>query len=66
MNNYRKDIQKLEGVSLKQMRESKVKTGYKDIKCYMIFDIKIDVKVSHKKKFDPGGHRTDPPSSIKY
>jgi hypothetical protein len=38
--------------------------GYKEIKCHMIFDMKMDF--SRKARFVAGGHRTDPPSSITY
>jgi hypothetical protein len=38
--------------------------GCKQIPCYLIFDIKMDV--SHKAHFVAGGHKTDPPSSLTY
>jgi hypothetical protein len=38
--------------------------GYKEIRCHLIFDIKMDF--TRKARFVAGGHMTDPPSSITY
>jgi Reverse transcriptase (RNA-dependent DNA polymerase) len=38
--------------------------GYQEIKCHMIFDIKMDF--TRKARFVAGGHTTDPPTSLTY
>ena len=38
--------------------------GYKEIKCYMIFDIKMDL--TRKARFVAGGHTTNTPASMTY
>ena len=38
--------------------------GYKQIRCHIIFDIKMDL--TRKARFVAGGHMTDPPSSMTY
>jgi hypothetical protein len=43
---------------------AKKPVGYKEIKCHMIFDVKMDF--TRKARFVAGGHMTDPPSSITY
>jgi hypothetical protein len=43
---------------------SKKPVGYKEIKCHMIFDVKMDF--TRKARFVAGGHKTDPPTSITY
>ena len=40
--------------------------GFKEIKCHMIFDIKMDGKFTRKSRLVAGGHMTDPPSCITY
>ena len=61
-----KEFQKLEGALLEHIRYSKVNPGYKEIKCHIIFDIKVDGKFTQKARFVAGGDSTDPPSYIKY
>ena len=38
--------------------------GYKAIKCFIIFDVKMDL--TRKARFVAGGHLTDPPTSMTY
>jgi Reverse transcriptase (RNA-dependent DNA polymerase) len=40
--------------------------GYQEIKCHMIFDVKLDKNFRKKARFVAGGHAADPPSSITY
>ena len=40
--------------------------GYQEVKCHMIFDIKLGENFRRKARFVAGGHKTDPPSSIIY
>ena len=43
-----KEFQKLEGALLEHIRYSKVNPGYKEIKCHIIFDIKMGGKFTQK------------------
>ena len=38
--------------------------GYKQIRCHLIFDVKIDL--THKARFVAGGHMTDQPTAMTY
>jgi len=40
--------------------------GYQEIKCHMIFDIKMDGDFTRKARFVAGGHTTEAPSSSTY
>ena len=40
--------------------------GYQEIKCHMIFDIKMDGEFTRKARFVAGGHTTDVPSTTTY
>jgi hypothetical protein len=40
--------------------------GYQEIKCHMIFDVKLGENFRRKARYVAGGHATDPPSSITY
>ena len=40
--------------------------GYQEIRCHMIFDIKMDGLFTRKARFVAGGHTTEPPTSITY
>jgi hypothetical protein len=40
--------------------------GYKQIKCHMIFDIKLGENNRRKSRMVAGGHMTDTPSSVTY
>lgn len=53
-------------VTPKQARSNQFYKGYQEIKCHMIFVIKMDGKFSCKARFVAGFHTTDPPSSITY
>jgi Reverse transcriptase (RNA-dependent DNA polymerase) len=40
--------------------------GYQEIKCHMIFDVKLGKNFRRKARYVAEGHATDPPSSITY
>ena len=40
--------------------------GYQQIKCHIIFDVKMDEKFRHKARFVAGGHTTETPTSLTY
>ena len=40
--------------------------GFQEIRCHMIFDIKMDGLFTRKARFVAGGHTTEPPTSITY
>jgi len=51
-------------LSIEDVRKGRALIGYTEIKCHMIFDIKMDF--TRKARFVAGGHMTDAPSSITY
>ena len=40
--------------------------GYQEIRCHMIFDIKIEERFTYKDRYVDGGHNTDLPSYNMY
>lgn len=66
MVNVRVAFEKLENVTVDQMKTGKVKPGYKFCSTHMIFDIKMDGKFTRKARLVADGHKTDAPSSITY
>ena len=40
--------------------------GYQQIKCHMIFDVKMGENSRHKARFVTGGHTTETPTSLTY
>jgi hypothetical protein len=65
MKNVRGAFRNFEGATPEQIRnDPKLLPAFQEIKCHMIFDIKMDF--SRKARFVAGGHMTDPPSSITY
>ena len=40
--------------------------GYQQIKCHMIFDVKMGENFRHKARFDAGGHTKETPTSLTY
>ena len=40
--------------------------GFQEVKCHMIFDIKIGENFRRKARMVAGGHKTEAPSSITY
>ena len=59
-------FQKLDGVTLDEMRKGDIEPGYEHVNTYMIFDIKMDGKFTRKEILLAYGHTTDPPLSITY
>ena len=54
-----------ESVSPEQVRQDKsLYVGFQEIKCHMIFDVKMDL--TRKARFVAGGHLTETPASITY
>ena len=56
-----------EGVTPEQIRNGSGKAayiGFQEIKCHMIFDVKMDL--TRKARFVAGGHLTETPASITY
>ena len=53
-------------LTLEKSRGGKSLVGYQEIKCHMIFDVKMYGNLTRKARFVAGGHTTDPPSSITY
>jgi Reverse transcriptase (RNA-dependent DNA polymerase) len=53
-----------DGATVEELRTGKKLPGYQEIKCHMIFDVKIDL--TRKARFVAGGHTTETPASITY
>ena len=64
MKNVRVAFNVEEDITPDQAR--KTWNGYQEIKCHIIFDIKMDGKFTRKARFVAGGHTTDPPAAITY
>ena len=52
--------------SLEDARRGQKLVGYQEIRCHMIFNIKMDGQFTSKACYVAGGHTTDHPSSITY
>ena len=50
--------------SLEEVKSGKALPGYQEIKCYLVFNLKIDFM--RKARFVAGSHMTDPPASMNY
>ena len=61
MNNVHVALEVLKGVTPDQMREGKVKPGFKYVRTHIIFDIKMGGKFTHKARLVSGGHKMAPP-----
>ena len=66
MKNVCVDFEAWEEGSLEDTRRGQKLVRNQEIRCYMIFDIKMDGRFTHKTCYVSGGHTTDPPSSITY
>ena len=66
MANVRVAFEKLENISVEEMKTGKIKPGFKFCSTHMIFDIKMDGKFTRKARLVADGHKTDVPSSITY
>jgi hypothetical protein len=53
-----------EDLDIEEVRKGGALVGYTEIRCHMIFDVKMDF--TRKARFVAGGHMTDTPSSITY
>ena len=66
MSNVKVAFKKWEKGTVSDAKSGQGLPGYQQIKCHMIFDIKMDGKFTRKARFVAGGHTTDPPASITY
>ena len=66
MANIRVAFGVLKIVTPEEMREGKVKPGFKYVGTHIIFDIKMNGKFTLKSRLVSGGHKTAPPSYITY
>ena len=66
MKNVRIAFDELEGVTEEEMQTGMVKPGYEYCGTHMIFDIKMDGKVTRKARLVANGHKTNVHSSITY
>ena len=66
MQNVRVAFTPRKDISVDEARSNKSLVGYQEIRCHIIYDIKMDGKFTRKARFVTGGHTTDPPSSITY
>jgi hypothetical protein len=51
--------------TVEEARSNRHLVGYQEIKCHMVFDVKLENLV-RKARFVAGGHTTETPSSITY
>ena len=49
-----------------EKRKEDIPIGYQQIKCYMIFDVKLGENFRRKARLIGGGHTTTAPASITY
>ena len=66
MLNLQYTFQGEEGLTTEETRKGKVIIRFQDIKCHLIFDIKLDGKLTRKARFVAGGHMNYPPASLTY
>ena len=66
MNNVRVSFEAWEEGSLEDARRGQKLVGYQEIRCDMIFYIKMDGRFTRKDRYVAGGHTTDPQSFITY
>ncbi len=66
MSNVRIAFTADENVTPEQARTNKFYVGFQEIKCHMVFVIKMDGKFTRKSRLVAGGHTTDAPAAITY
>jgi hypothetical protein len=66
MSNVRVAFTPQEDMTIEQARSNQHLVGHQEIKCHIIFDIKMDGKFTRKARFVAGGHTTEPPAAITY
>ena len=66
MKNVRVAFEAWEKGSLYDARRSQKLVGYQEIRCHMIFDIKMVGRFTCKTRYVASSHTTDPPSAITY
>jgi len=69
MKNVPVAFQKCDAGGPKMAREESINgslIGYQEIKCHMVFDVKMHGDLTQKARFVAGGHTTDSPTSSTY
>ena len=66
MENFKVAFEVDEVVTPEEARGNKKYVGFQEIKCHMIFSIKMDGKFTRKARFVAGVHKTNPPVGITY
>jgi hypothetical protein len=66
MKNVRPAFQRKDGLTVEEARSGKALVGYQEIKCHMVFDVKMDGNFTRKARLVAGGHTTETPASITY
>ena len=67
VRNVMSAFEKRPDISVEEARAGKTKLiGYQEIRCHMIFDIKMDGNFTRKARFVAGGHTTETPASVTY
>lgn len=66
MKNVRIAFDKLENITVEEMRSGKVRPGYSFCGTHMVFDIKMDGMFTRKARLVADGHKTSAPTSITY
>lgn len=66
MTNVRVAFETDEHATPQEARTNKKYVGFQEIKCHMIFSVRMDGQFTRKARFVVGGHRTNPPASITY
>lgn len=66
MTNVRVAFKVDNSTTIEQARSNKHYVGYQEIKCHMIFSIKMDGKFTRKARLVAGGHTTSAPAAITY
>jgi hypothetical protein len=66
MTNVKVAFEKWKEGGVIEARSRNFLVAYQEIRCHIIFDIKMDGKFTRKARLVAGGHTTDPPASITY
>jgi len=69
MKNEQIAFQKWDGGGPEAAREAMASgslIGFQEIKCHMVFNVKIDGDLTHKAHLVDGGHTTETPASTTY
>ena len=64
MKNVRPAFERWDDGTVEDARQGKKLIGFQEIKCHMVFDIKMDF--TRKARYVAGGHMTEPPAETTY